>query len=89
MTVVRIAALNDGWKLERSCRSTKKPVDTVRVTCDFIDTSASIRMPRSRTTTDKLILEGNMEGKKIAGRPRRMLLDWIIDKQTASGIIKM
>jgi len=36
----------------------------------------------------KIALEGTMEGKKAAGRPRIMLLDWMFEKK-ASGIIKL
>jgi len=30
----------------------------------------------------KIALEGRMEGKKRAGRPRMMLLDWMFDKKS-------
>jgi len=30
----------------------------------------------------KIALEGRMKGKKTAGRPRRMLLDWMFDKDS-------
>ena len=29
----------------------------------------------------KIALEGRMVGKKMVGRPRMMLLDWMLDKR--------
>ena len=47
-----ITALDTERRIVRSWRSTAKQVDTVRVTWDRIETSESIRVPRSRTTVD-------------------------------------